>query len=189
MTRILLMAIAFAVLIPSGVTDPGKHPSPEAIASGKSMTGQSQADARTSAYGTPTRTGGFASAARSGSHGFPATYQPSASQPSGQVGTVLISGKATYYAYHEGQAAAAPALRAAMGAGWRGQRVRVCHGQHCVTVRLTDSETSTRLGALIDLDTRDFAKLAPLAEGRIAVTVEYGGSFIPLPATDSEEGS
>ena len=49
-----------------------------------------------------------------------------------------LRGVATWYAASKGTAAAGPALRAALGKDWRGDRVRVCAGGECVTVRLTD---------------------------------------------------
>ena len=49
-----------------------------------------------------------------------------------------LRGVATWYAASKGTAAAGPALRAALGKDWRGDRVRVCSGGECVTVRLTD---------------------------------------------------
>ena len=109
----------------------------------------------------------------------------------GSVGTPAVGGKATYYAYHEGQAAAAHDLKVMVGPDWRGMRVRVTGPNgNSIIVRLTDSESSRRAGALIDLDTRDFAKLAPLSTGRIDVMVEVLSpsvaiQSIPLPQTDT----
>jgi hypothetical protein len=91
----------------------------------------------------------------------------SAGSMSGRVG-----GWATYYAYHKGQAAAGPALRRALGAGWRGMTVTVWNGARHVTVRLTDwCACGPRHGVptIIDLDTRDFDDLAPLSVGVLRV--------------------
>ena len=100
------------------------------------------------------------------------------------LGSVAIGGNATWYKYHEGQAAAGPALRDALGPDWRGQTVTVC-ADRCVVVRLTDWCWCPKGRRVIDLDDDDFAKLAPLSRGVIAVTIEYGGKAIPLPATDT----
>jgi rare lipoprotein A (peptidoglycan hydrolase) len=93
-----------------------------------------------------------------------------------------VVGTATWYRYHEGQAAAGPALRRALGAKWRGQRVTVCTLE-CVTVRLTDW-CACHHGRVIDLDRRDFAKLDDPGFGVIPVMVTrpFGAA---LPATDT----
>jgi hypothetical protein len=78
-----------------------------------------------------------------------------------------ITGTATHYAYHEGQAAAGPALRKALGKGWRGTKVAVCLKAHCEEVVLTDSCWCPKGNRIIDLDKRDFAKYAPLGQGVI----------------------
>ena len=104
----------------------------------------------------------------------------------GSVGNPAIGGNATWYKYHEGQAAAGPALRDALGPDWRGQTVTVC-ADRCIAVRLSDwCACGDRHGkaTLLDLDARDFARLAPLSSGIVEVSVELGG--IVLPATDTE---
>jgi hypothetical protein len=81
---------------------------------------------------------------------------------------------ATWFAAPRGTAAAGPALRAALGKGWRGERVRVCSGGECVTVRLTDwCACGPRHGTptLIDLGRDSFSRLAPLSSGVITVTI------------------
>jgi hypothetical protein len=88
----------------------------------------------------------------------------------------LIEGKSTFYDYHEGQAAAGPALRAALGRHWRGTKVRVCNGDVCIKdpIFLTDwcqCYWKTPTERLIDLDDVDFAKLAPLSKGWFNATV------------------
>jgi hypothetical protein len=107
----------------------------------------------------------------------------------GQVGTVQVGGLATWYQYHEGQAAAGPTLRSLLGPGWRGDTVTVSANGHHVTVRLTDwCACGDRNGkdTLIDLDDDDFAKLAPTSRGVIEVAVEFGGSVtVTLPPTDT----
>ena len=82
---------------------------------------------------------------------------------------MALRGLSTWYDWRTGQAAAGPALRAALGRNWRGMTVRVCAGR-CVTVRLTDWCLCGH-GRVIDLDRRLFAQLAPPSRGVIAVTV------------------
>jgi len=112
---------------------------------------------------------------------------PTASADLGASGT--LSGQATWYHWHVGEAAAGPKLRQALGVHWRGQSVTVC-ATSCIRVRLTDwcaCHPSTRL---VDLDARSFARLAPLSAGVIDITVKIGQSSEPLapdptaPATD-----
>lgn len=81
-----------------------------------------------------------------------------------------LEGTASWYRWRPGEAAAGPALRAALGPRWRGQQVRVCAGVRCATVRLTDycGCYGTRL---VDLDAATFAQLAPLSRGLIRVEV------------------
>ena len=82
-----------------------------------------------------------------------------------------ISGVATYYAYHQGQAAAARALRAFLGPEWRGMTVTVC-AQLCLRIRLTDYEASAIPGRLIDLSSGDFRRICgPLSQGVCHVSV------------------
>lgn len=107
----------------------------------------------------------------------------------GQVGPVELGGSATWYDYHQGQAAAGPALRSALGSDWRGQVVTVEANGRSVTVRLTDWCACGMRGGrdtLIDLDDADFAHLAPLGRGVITVTIEVGGPDVTLPPTDTE---
>lgn len=107
----------------------------------------------------------------------------------GQVGSVQLGGVATWYEWHQGQAAAGPALRDALGPDWRGQTVTVCGTNGaCVRVRLTDwCQCGDRNGrdTLIDLDVRDFGRLALPSMGVIPVTIEYGGPAVTLPPTDT----
>ncbi len=86
-----------------------------------------------------------------------------------------VTGNATWYRYHQGQAAAGPGLREALGAHWRGQRVKVCAKARCVTVRLTDWCLCPRGHRVVDLDVRDFARLADPGRGVIPA----------LPPTDT----
>jgi len=89
------------------------------------------------------------------------------------AGGAPLTGLATWYRWHPGQAAAGPALRAALGSHWRSQSVRVC-ASVCVTVTLSDYCACQRL---IDLDSRSFVVLAPLSQGVVRVTVTTG----PVP--------
>ena len=91
-------------------------------------------------------------------------------QPILAAGT--ISGLSTWYRWHVGQAAAGPALRAVLGSHWRGSVVRVC-ARSCVRVTLTDWMRADRL---VDLDSRSFARLAPLSAGVIRVTISLVGT-------------
>lgn len=87
-------------------------------------------------------------------------------------------------------AAAGPALRAKLGANWRGKIVTVHHAGRSLRVRLSDwCACGPRHGqpTLIDLDDSGFALLAPRSEGVIAVSVEVGSSAprATLPPTDT----
>jgi hypothetical protein len=83
-----------------------------------------------------------------------------------------LAGISTWYEYHSGQAAAARTLREAIGPNWRGATVRVCHGARCLSLVLTDYESSQLPGRLIDLDAADFQRLCgPLSLGVCAVEV------------------
>jgi len=84
--------------------------------------------------------------------------------------TVALEGRATWYAYRSGQAAAGPALRAFLGKNWRGTVVTVTANGHAVTARLTDW-CACGHGRVIDLDRRLFAQLAPPSRGVLRVTV------------------
>jgi len=109
-------------------------------------------------------------------------------QPATATGSQLaaVSGTATWYRYHPGQAAAGAALRAAIGPDWRGKTVTVTANGRSITVRLTDYMASKRPGRIIDLDSRDFARLGKLSQGVLRVTVSWGEA-IPLPQTDTAE--
>jgi hypothetical protein len=85
-----------------------------------------------------------------------------------------ISGVATWFRSPQGVSAAGPALRGALGPGWRGTSVLVCHDERCVVTVLGDFMRADRL---IDLDAPLFARLAPLSTGVLAVTL----TVIPAP--------
>jgi hypothetical protein len=91
---------------------------------------------------------------------------------SSQAGAPTVTGIASWYAYIPGGAAAGPALRTALGPGWRGMSVAVCRtnggAMACVRVTLSDFMRADRL---IDLDSRSFAALAPLSQGIVKVSV------------------
>jgi hypothetical protein len=87
-----------------------------------------------------------------------------------------ITGRASDNAWPPGEAAAGPALRAALGDGWLGSQVRVCRvdkPRRCVTVRLTKScecedpvrSSNVIYDWIIDLDVLSFSWLS---EGRSA---------------------
>lgn len=103
----------------------------------------------------------------------------------GQVGSVAVGGNATWYDGSAGHAAAGPTLRAALGPDWRGTAVQVCAADRCLVTVVDDfCACGERNGkdTLLDLDDVDFAKLAPLSTGVVAVTVTWGWE---LPATDT----
>lgn len=81
----------------------------------------------------------------------------------------VLHGVASWYTYHPGQAAAGSELRTFLGPKWRGQTISVC-ASTCIQVTLTDwcGCPGTRI---IDLDRRDFARLAPISRGLVDVTV------------------
>ena len=85
-----------------------------------------------------------------------------------------LTGRASWYEYVPGGAAAGPKLRAMLGKDWRGSKVTVCGGGNCVTVTLSDwcqcykGESRERI---IDLDVRSFAALAPTSAGLTKVTI------------------
>jgi hypothetical protein len=82
--------------------------------------------------------------------------------PAPTAAVTPVRGIATYYAYHAGQAAAGPRLRAMLGSHWRGRYVTVRYGAKHIRVRLTDY-CVCRSSVVIDLDTRDFNRLRPPA--------------------------
>lgn len=80
----------------------------------------------------------------------------------------LVSGVATWYRWHTGEAAAGPALRVG---DWRGRIVTVTSAGQAIRVRLTDWCACP--GRLIDLDVRSFATLAPPSMGVLIVDVRW----------------
>jgi hypothetical protein len=112
-----------------------------------------------------------------------------APEPTGDIGTALIGGKATWFDDGPGlYGAAGPDLREAMGGdpAFRGQAVQVC-AESCVIVVLRDwCACGDRGGVptIIDLSPEAFARLAPLSAGVVDVTIEL--EPIRLPETDTE---
>ena len=95
-----------------------------------------------------------------------ASASPAISKP---PSVAALTGTANWYSYFEGQAAAGPALRVG---DWRGRRVTVTANGGSVTVALTDA--CQCLGTrLIDLDVRDFGKLADPSLGLVNVEVTW----------------
>lgn len=83
-----------------------------------------------------------------------------------------LAGQATWYRYHPGQAAAARLLREHYGSSWRGAVVTVTGPAGQAVVRLTDYESSTIPGRLIDLDSHDFQRVCgQLSIGTCVVSV------------------
>lgn len=104
-----------------------------------------------------------------------------------------VSGWATYYDAPSGAFAAGPALRSALGSDWRGQTVTVClaGSSRCVVGRTSDwCACGKRHGTdtVVDLPRVDFARLAELGRGVIAVTVRIGGGgpILTPPPTDGD---
>jgi hypothetical protein len=64
----------------------------------------------------------------------PLAHVSSTTVSAGKRGRALTSGAATWYDYVPGGAAAGPALRRALGAGWRGTTVMACYRRDCVRV-------------------------------------------------------
>lgn len=107
----------------------------------------------------------------------------SQSAPTPEVGDFL-DGTATWYCGHGSRctagypggmyAAAGPALRTALGPGWRGQTVTVSSGGHSVTVQLIDCLCGNTAG-LIDLYADVVVALGlPLSSGVYLVRVTGG---------------
>jgi len=93
--------------------------------------------------------------------------------PSTPVANESISGIASWYDWHLGEAAAGPGLRRFLGKHWRGTVVRVCSSR-CITVRISDwcqCFRGTLDERLIDLDRRSFAVLADPRLGLVTVQV------------------
>lgn len=102
---------------------------------------------------------------------------------------VTLDGYATWYDAPSGHFAAGPAVRAALGAGWRGSTVSVTVGGKTITGRLLDWCACGKRHAvdtLLDLPTGDFARLASLGSGVIHVSVRLGTEPISPPATDAD---
>lgn len=145
--------------------------------------------------GTPEQTASLSGIASPGSVSavgsdapYPAEPQDSSSgvpQATGEIGTALIGGYATWYATPGYTAAAGPVLRDVLGSEWRGSVVVVEHHGKTVAVQLTDfCACGERAGlpTFLDLSDAAFAELAPLSAGVIEVSVEIGAQ--PLPPTD-----
>lgn len=92
-----------------------------------------------------------------------------------------LEGVATWYRYVPGQAAAGPRLRAMLGE-WRGQSVAVTANGRRIVVTLTDW-CACGGDRIIDLDRRDFAKLANPSVGVLRVSV----SALPAPPDTATE--
>ena len=86
--------------------------------------------------------------------------------------SIALRGTATWFRSPSGVSAAGPALRAALGPGWRGTRVKVCHGGRCLWTVLGDW-CLCRDDRVIDLHAPLFARLAPLSRGVLEVTVKW----------------
>jgi rare lipoprotein A (peptidoglycan hydrolase) len=83
-----------------------------------------------------------------------------------------VRGIASWYRYIPGHAAAGPTLRRALGSTWRGKVVKVCRGDRCFSVRLTDWCQCYGM-RLIDLTRTDFARIASPSRGLVKVEVTW----------------
>ena len=100
------------------------------------------------------------------------TGRPGAARP--------LRGIASWFRSPAGVSAAGPDLRAALGPGWRGTSVQVCHADRCTVTVLGDWMRADRL---VDLDDDVFRALAPLSVGVLAVTL----TPIPAPPVTASE--
>lgn len=85
-----------------------------------------------------------------------------------------LVGKASWYDYIPGHAAAGPKLRSMLGKDWRGSKVSVCKGETCIRVTLSDwcqCYKGERRERIIDLDVRAFAALDSPGAGITEVRV------------------
>jgi hypothetical protein len=94
---------------------------------------------------------------------------PSVAPVRAEVPTASVTGIASWFASPIGVSAAGPALRAALGAGWRGTRVRVTGPAGSAWTVLGDWMAADRL---VDLDVSVFPLVCgPLSRGICPVTV------------------
>jgi hypothetical protein len=86
-----------------------------------------------------------------------------------------LEGSATWFATGRSGAfaAAGPLLRKAIGKGWRGSQVLVCHAKRCLIVTLNDWCLCSHGRRLVDLSDEAFRYLAPLSRGVISVAVGW----------------
>jgi hypothetical protein len=95
-------------------------------------------------------------------------------RPSGQRGA-SVTGTASWFRSPRGVSAAGPALRTALGSGWRSDRVTVCGPSGCAVTVLGDwcqCYLGTASERLIDLNARVFeAVCGALSRGICPVTV------------------
>lgn len=86
-----------------------------------------------------------------------------------------LTGRASWYEYVPGGAAAGPKLRAMLGKDWRGSKVSVCRGETCIRVTLSDwcqCYKGEKRERIIDLDVRTFDALGDPGDGVMRVTIE-----------------
>jgi hypothetical protein len=97
--------------------------------------------------------------------------RPSVAPVRAEVPTASTTGTASWFASPIGVSAAGPALRAAIGPGWRGTVVTVAADGFSVRTQLGDWCACSRRA--IDLDAPVFAALAPLSQGLVEVTISW----------------
>jgi hypothetical protein len=86
-------------------------------------------------------------------------------------GSASMTGISSWFASPIGVSAAGPALRTALGPGWRGVVVQVTANGRQVSTKLGDWCACPRRA--IDLDAPVFAALAPLSQGLMEVTISW----------------
>ena len=159
--RSVIIAIAVLTALPGSVAGPGpEHRTGEGSRIGVLV---------------PDRIDGVPAAASS-----PVTHSASTAPPESPVASPvrlgtpsLLDGRATWYRWRPGEAAAGPALRRMLGRSWRGTLVRVRRGDRSVTVRLTDWCRCPG-NRMIDLDVRAFAALGDPSRGVLSVEHQEG---------------
>jgi rare lipoprotein A (peptidoglycan hydrolase) len=113
---------------------------------------------------------------------------PATAEPTGEVGTALIAGKATWYCSESsactrgyGPSDMVAAIDPTLGIA-KGEWVTVTHGSRAVVVRIVDVCACTG-SRVIDLTSGAFSRLADPSRGVIDVEIETGTPS--LPATDT----
>ena len=158
-TGIVVGALVVFAAMPDAVSASRSAQQPERSFSPLPTAGRTEAPTSTTAPPSPSPTGTRPAA----------TAKPRTATPPGHS----VAGTATWFRSPAGVSAAGPALRAAVGPGWRGTRVTVCAGGRCVATVLGDWCACGVGNRVIDLHAPLFAQLAPLSRGVLEVTVKW----------------